>query len=146
MRKSIIILFFCTILIFSGYLTCSYLSPYHINSISVEKQENIIGKWEISYAEHKSTGANYPLQEIYGSGFQYGGTLEFKKDGTFNKWIGISDGEISTHEGTFSIQNNTVTLVYYSGNVDKAFYNSSSNILKVENDFVDAYEYFVPLE
>ena len=101
----------------------------------------IVGKWDIDSAERISTGENYPLQYLYGTGIEYGGVLEFYSDGTFSRWIGITDGDKSSHEGTYHLSGDNIRLEYKNGIIDEVIYDSSDT-LKYQNSALDAVELY----
>ncbi|WP_333651634.1 lipocalin family protein [Lacrimispora sp.] len=84
--------------------------------------EYIMGTWMISYAKNANTGEDYSLQELYGTGIQYGGTLTFNDDATFKRYIGITTEETDRYEGTYSVQDNVITLNFYNGTINTAIY------------------------
>jgi hypothetical protein len=107
---------------------------------------DIAGSWNISYAVDEE-GVDYPLSFIYGTGIGYGGTLTLNQDGTFSKYIGVTNGDADDYEGNYSISYNAITLEYRNGAVENAVYMPDSDEVRLENagysDDMIIYEYFI---
>lgn len=88
--------------------------------------EEILGTWNIRYAKTRGVGRaveNYPLQDLYGTGIQYGGKLTFKEDGTFSRYVGITTDETEKYEGTYYIHyDEKIMMQYYDGTERTAKY------------------------
>ena len=123
------------------------------NKSTTESAENdisdlIIGVWKLKFAKEGTGGADYPLQNLYGTGIQYGGTLTLNKDNTFIKLMGITD-EISENEGTFSSEENVITFKFKDGHTEEAVYLSLSKEIEYHTqDIYETliYEYFTKTE
>ena len=65
------------------------------NEVIVNEEEQIKtllvngSGWNPVSAYDLSNNRESELTEVYGSGIRYGGTLDFKEDGTFTKTIGV---------------------------------------------------------
>jgi len=108
----------------------------------------IIGVWKIQFAKEGIDGTEYPLQNLYGTGIQYGGTLTLDKDGFFTKLMGITD-DISDNKGAFSLKGNVITFLFKDGSIEEAIYFPSSQEIEYHTrDIFDTliYEYFVKTE
>ena len=121
-----------------------------VEDISVEDDisDFIIGVWKIQFAKNGTDGTDYPLQNLYGTGIQYGGTLTLNNDNTFAKLMGITD-DTSDNEGTFSIVGNVITFKFKDGSTEEAVYLSSSQEIEYHTyDIFDTliYEYFTKTE
>ena len=107
----------------------------------------ITGDWEISHAIIKETNEEYSLQNIYGTGIEYGGILSLNQDGTFNKYIGITDGSVDSHEGEYHVLGNSISLEYRNGEIESAVYIPDVDEIQLENERYSGentiYEYFV---
>ena len=90
----------------------------------------MLGDWSISYAKNMNTHEEYPLQEFYGSGIKYGGTLTLNEDGTFSRYIGITTDETEKYEGTFTHNGTYITFRYYDGTTAEAKYLPETNEIK----------------
>ena len=82
----------------------------------------LVGSWIIDYAKIRSTGEDYPLQLLYGTGIIYGGTLQLNSDATFSRYIGITTDETDNYEGTYVVNDNNITLNYHNGFTGTAEY------------------------
>lgn len=127
-----------------AHLNTSTTPDYAIETSDIQK---IIGVWAISYAVEKETGKDFSLQNFYGTGIQYGGRLIFNEDGTFSKYIGITDGDVDSHEGKYSFSDYSILLEYYDGNVENAEYIADTDeIMLQQEEYITkntVYEYFV---
>ena len=85
------------------------------------------------------------MQRIYGTGIAYGGVLEFNNDGTFSKWIGITDGERDTHEGVYTVSESgeSISFEYYCDDIADAKYFSECDRIDYYNVSVNAIEHFI---
>jgi len=81
---------------------------------------DIIGVWQIQFAENATDGTDYPIQWLYGSGIRYGGSFRFNDDGTFSRYVGITTNIADDYEGTFSVNGNDITLNFGNGSVGTA--------------------------
>ncbi|MCL2342734.1 MAG: hypothetical protein FWC62_02410, partial [Firmicutes bacterium] len=104
----------------------------------------LTGAWNISYAKDSATGADISLQTLYGSGIGNGGTLTLNADGTFSKYIGVTDGDKNTHEGTYTLSGagNDIAFTFYSGQTAQGFYLPQDGVLLFRNGASGANEYF----
>jgi hypothetical protein len=93
----------------------------------------ISGRWEISHATD-GNGADYSLQTIYGTGISYGGVLSLNDDGTFSKYIGITNGDSDAYEGSYSVEGDILRLEYRNGTVEEAEYLPESDQIKIEQE------------
>ncbi len=151
MRKIIIFVLLIAILFVAG---CKDVSNSNVSSIDREfnydtpiqvkeerndenpKNINLIGSWAIYYAVDVSSGNEYPLQKLYGTGIKYGGNLVFFEDGSFSKNVGITD-DVKACEGKYTVTNNKITLVFDNNRIDEAIYLESDNL--IEYHTYDAY-------
>ena len=81
---------------------------------------DIVGVWQIQFAESTIDGTDYPLQWLYGSGIRYGGSFRFNDDGTFSRFVGIHTGELDNYTGIFSVNGNDITLNFGNGRIGTA--------------------------
>jgi hypothetical protein len=79
----------------------------------------------------KRSNLEYSLQYIYGSGIHLGGTLSFKSDGTFSKYIGVSYDDPNLYEGKYYISENSIFLEYRNGRIEKAIYLPDTNEIEI---------------
>jgi len=52
--------------------------------------------------------------------------LTFNDDATFKRYIGITTEESDGYEGTYSVQDNVITLNFYNGTINTAKYLQST--------------------
>lgn len=97
----------------------------------------ILGVWNIQYAKNASDGTDYPLQDYYGTGIQYGGKLTLNEDGTFSKYIGITSNETSIFEGNYYLNNNEIIFIFGSGRRERALYIPSSQEIEYHMQSID---------
>jgi len=121
-----------------------------LRKVAEDEKTSILGDWAISYAQNANTGENYPLLYIYGTGIEYGGTLTFHEDNTFERHIGITGDEDAT-KGTYSVQGDMITLKYDNGSKNTAIYLPSSQEIEYHLEGLDqspVYEYYmrVPID
>lgn len=92
------------------------------NGTSGSFSDNLAGKWAPVKAEDTQTGQEESLSFIYGTAFsQYGGSLEFKNDGTFSLWIGAGRDD-GSHSGTYTFTEYGIEAVYQNGNTETFTY------------------------
>ena len=80
------------------------------------------GGWSPVMAHNITDDDVAELSEIYGSGIQYGGTLEFKEDGTFAKMIGVY-GEDYMGKYEVNVDEKKIYFTFESGTKMEGSYN-----------------------
>lgn len=66
-------------------------------------------------------GKEISLQEIYGTGIQYGGYLTLNSDNTYSRLIGITSDEVEKDlTGTYEVKSNDIVLTTKNGKTEKA--------------------------
>ncbi len=109
-------------------------------------QALIVGGWDINRAENTQSGEAIPLNDLYGTGIRYGGELMFDAEGTFSRYIGVTDGEKASHWGTYSVTGNGIALTYDNGQTVSAEYDPETGEMRyyLEDDPAAAVtEYYV---
>lgn len=110
---------------------------------------HIIGVWNIQYAKTRGAGhagEDYPLQELYGTGIEYGGKLTFNSDGTFSRYVGITTDEVDKYEGTYILRyddkillkyknGTTSTVKYLPSSQEMVYYTWDSNQVPIEEHY-----------
>lgn len=92
----------------------------------MENKTDLTGSWAPAFGESVASGAAANLQEIYGSGYAYGGSLDLNTDGTFSVSVGIVKDN-DAHQGTYRIDGNLVYVSYNNGEEDVFEYLSDYN-------------------
>lgn len=98
----------------------------------------IISGYDIAHNWKPSTatkdGKEISLQEIYGTGIQYGGFLTLNKDNTYSRLIGITSDEVEKDlTGTYEIKANTILFTTKNGKNEKAKFDNG----KIVYDYGD---------
>ncbi len=92
----------------------------------MENTTDLTGSWAPAFGESVASGTAANLQEIYGSGYAYGGSLDLNTDGTFSVSVGIVKDD-DAHQGTYRIDGNLVYVSYNNGEEDVFEYLSDYN-------------------
>jgi hypothetical protein len=93
---------------------------------------DVIGKWVLCYAKDKETNEDYSLQLLYGTGIKFGGFLSLNDDKTFSLYIGITDDDVDSHEGVFTVEGSSIALEYNNGVVMNAKFITLTDEIRVE--------------
>lgn len=112
----------------------------------------IIGVWNIQYAKTRgagTSGEDYSLQDLYGTGIEYGGKLTFNADGTFSRYVGITTDETDKYEGTYILRYDDKILLKYKDGTERTvkylhssqeivYYTWDSNQIPIDEYYIKA--------
>ena len=112
-----------------------------LTGCTVRNVENsIVGQWELYDAKRADTGKKYSIQELYGTGIALSNRLTLNKDGTFSKYIGITDN-LTSYEGRYTIHHNTIIFQFQNGNEEEAIYSPSNH----EIEYFNTHDFSIPV-